>query len=294
MSYKPDEKDWMAYLYGELEGKDKERMDQYLLGNIEARKEFERFQNLRKLMSSVDDKEVIAPPIIIEGTRQRFLWNTPAFRTIVSIAASLLLIILVGKATGARVSITDNEFRLSFGEQRPSVQPTPEQSGRPTPVLTADDVQTMINSSLASNNSTLQENWTAAQKRMFTESQKKLDASIRENLAVTSLKIDELLQTAATASRGQVEAYVATLERENSQRMKDYFELTSTQQKKYIEDLVVDFAQYLQQQRNNDLQLIQNRLMNIEQNTTSFQQETEQILTSIISSVGTTPKETKN
>jgi hypothetical protein len=77
--------------------------------------------------------------------------------------------------------------------------------------------------------------------------------------------------------------------------MKDYFQLTSTQQKQYVEDLVVDFAKYLQQQRNDDLQLVQTRLHSIEQNTNTFKQETEQILTSIIGSVGgQTSTETKN
>jgi hypothetical protein len=290
MNYKPDEKDWMAYLYGELEGQEKESVEQYLLSNPEARLEHEKFQNLRKAMSAVEDKEVIAPPIIFEAGKQRFLWNTPYFRVIVSIAASLLLILLVGKVTGTRITVSDNEFRLSFGAEQIQENPV-SKSGE----LTANEVQQMINSSLQDNNTAMQANWSESQKQLMEESQKKLNASIRQNLAVSSSKIDELLRTAATASQGQVEAYVATIQNENSQQMKDYFQLTSTQQKKYIEDLVVDFAQYLQQQRKDDLQLVQSQLQNIEKNTTTFQQETEQILSSIISSVGAPEsKETKN
>src|SRR4051794_25983115 len=99
MNYKPDEKDWVAYLYGELEGEEKDKMDLHLLENAEARKEFEKFQNLRSMMSSVEDKEVIAPPIFIDSDKQRFLWNAPYFKMIVSIAASLLLVLLVGRLT---------------------------------------------------------------------------------------------------------------------------------------------------------------------------------------------------
>jgi hypothetical protein len=289
MNYKPDEKDWMAYLYGELEGQEKESVEQYLLSNPEARLELEKFQNLRKAMSTVEDKEVIAPPIIFESGKQRFLWNTPYFRVIVSIAASLLLILLVGKVTGTRITVSENEFRLSFGEEK--VQENSRTDGE----LTTSEVQQMINSSLQQNNTAMQVNWSESQKQLMEESQKKLNTSIRQNLALSSAKIDEMLRTAATASQSQVEAYVATIQDENSQQMKDYFQLTSTQQKKYIEDLVVDFAQYLQQQRANDLQLVQSQLQNIEKNTTTFQQETEQILSSIISSVGAPEsKETKN
>lgn len=279
MNYKPDEKDWMAYLYGEAEGAEKEKMDQYLLENAEARKEFEKFQSLRKIMSSVEDKEVIAPPIIIEGSRQRFLWNTPYLRMIVSIAASLVLIILVGKVTGTRVSMNNNEFKLTFGAEQPAPTNTPVIIEKQVPAeLTAEQVQRMINKSLTANNSEIESNW--------KESQEKLTASIRENLIVNSAKVDEVLKTASLATQEQISNYVATLQAENMQQVKDYFQLTSAQQKSYIESLLVDFDKYLQQQRNNDLQLVQTRLHSIEENSNVFRQETEQILTSIISSVG--------
>ncbi|HEY0744045.1 MAG TPA: hypothetical protein VGD40_21410 [Chryseosolibacter sp.] len=278
MNYKPDEKDWMAYLYGEAEGEEKVKIDQYLLENAEARKEFEKFQSLRKIMSSVEDKEVIAPPIIIEGSRQRFLWNTPYLRMIVSIAASLLLIILVGSLTGTRISLNGNEFKLSFGEEQPA-KSAPVVIEKQVPAeLTAEQVQQMINESLTANNSAIESTW--------KKSQEKLTASIRENLAVNSAKVDEVLKTASLATQEQISNYVATLQAENMQQVKDYFQLTSAQQKTYIESLLVDFDKYLQQQRNNDLQLVQTRLHSIEENSNVFRQETEQILTSIISSVG--------
>ncbi|HYC83587.1 MAG TPA: hypothetical protein VEB86_00135, partial [Chryseosolibacter sp.] len=90
MNYRPDEKEWMAYLYGELEGADKDMFEKYLLEHREARAELEKYKGLRKAMSLVEDKEVIAPPIVVGDTRQRFLWDAPYFKTIVSIAASVL------------------------------------------------------------------------------------------------------------------------------------------------------------------------------------------------------------
>ena len=69
-------------------------------------------------------------------------------------------------------------------------------------------------------------------------------------------------------------------------QVKDYFAMTSAVQKTYIENLLVDFADYLQQQRNNDLQLVQMKMNSLEKDTDIFKQETEQILTSIITTVG--------
>jgi hypothetical protein len=281
MSYKPDQHDWMAYLYGELEGAEKEKMEQYLLSDPHARKELEQYQQLRKMMGTVEDKEVIAPPIVVGDNRQRFMWNTPAVRMVASIAASLLIIILVGKLTGTQISMSDNEFRLSFGDAPKSEVVQPATQG-----LSAMEVQNMINESLNQNNIAMQASW--------KETQQKLDASIRSNLASNSGKIDKLVKEASNASQEQIRQFVSTLQNENTEVVKNYFQLSSTEQKKYIEGLLVDFAKYLQQQRNDDLQLVQTQLKALEQNTDMFKQETEQILTSIITTVnGAEVKETK-
>jgi hypothetical protein len=289
MSYKPDEKDWMAYLYDELEGEEKEKFDQYLLSSPEARQELQKYNELRKFMSSVEDKEVIAPPIFVGdntgNSKLRSLWNSPYLNTIIGIAASLLLIIVVGRLTGTQVTYSNQEFRISFGT--PTAPPVKEDV-KETPTLSQEQVQQMINASLSQNNANMESVW--------SENQKKLNTSIRQNLAVNSEKIDQLVRQASNASQQQIREYVAGLQAENTQLVKDYFQLTATDQKKYLENLLVDFAQYLQQQRNNDLQVVQMRLNDLEQNTDLFKQETEQILSSIITTVGATPvsTETKN
>jgi hypothetical protein len=284
MSYKPHEKDWMAYLYGELGDEEKEKFDQYLLQNKEARLEFEKFQSLRGILSNLEDKEVIAPPIVVGDTKQRFIWNAPYFKTVVSIAASLLLIILVGKMTNTRISVSGNEFKMSFGEINavPVVSNSVHQAS-----LSEEQVQQMINSSLQKNNSEIESDW--------KENQEHLAASIRTNLASNTARIDQLVRQTSTASQDQIRDYVAGIQTENMRMVKDYFQLTSSEQKKYVENLLVDFADYLQQQRKNDLQAVQTKLNSMEQNTDIFKQETEQILTSIITTVGSSSaKEIKN
>ena len=289
MSYKPDEKDWMAYLYGELEEDAKRQFDQYILRNPEAQIELEKLRNLRGLLSSVEDKEVIAPPIVIggdagaAGNGRLLFWSSPYLRAIASVAASLLLVILVGKFTGAEIIVTNREFRISFGTPKP---PTTEQKTLVTG-MTEQQVREMINASLEKNNDRMQTS--------LDETQKELDASIRESLAANSGKIDQLVRQASTASQDQIREFAETIRDENMQQVKDYFQLTSTEQKNYIENLLIDFAKYLQQQRNDDLQLVQTRMNSLEQNSVLFRQETEQILSSIITTVGTPVSgETKN
>ena len=276
MIYKPDEGTLIAYLYGELEGSEKEKVEVYLANSAEARAELEKLQGVRSMMGMLEDKEVIAPPIVIDNQSHRFNWNTPFFRTVVGIAASLLVIMVVGKITRASIRMSDHEFTISFGDRPAKVIENLADKN----VLTAGQVQQMITTSLAENNQTVYES--------MTETQQRLDASIKNNLASNSLKINNLVQNAATASQDQIREYVTSIQAENQKMVKDYFQLTSTEQKQYIEDLLVDFSKYLQQQRRDDLMIVQSRLNNLEQNTDIFKQETEQIITSLISNTGKT------
>lgn len=274
MDFKGNENDLMAYLYGELEGKEKEDFEQSLLENPEARAELERLKQLRRAMATLSDKEVIAPSIFV-GDHQRWsMWNAPYFKTIVSIAASLLIVILVGKFSGLNIHYVDHQLTMGFGTAVQPQQPDLKTTGSP---ITAVEVQDMINSSLSQNNQMMQASW--------NETQEKLDESVKENLAINSSRIDNLVRESSKASQEQIREFVSGLQAENMQLVKNYFQLTSSDQKQYIESLLVDFAKYLQQQRNDDLQVVQTQLNSLQQNTDIFKQETEQILTSIITTV---------
>jgi len=279
MSYKPDENDLMAYLYGELEGSEKEAMDKYLFEHPEARVELERLQQMRSMLGHVKDKEVIAPPIFVGESKQRFIWNAPYLKTIVSIAASLLLIILAGKLAGMKIQYQESALHISFGGDQVVNGNSTETTTPGIASVTPEEVQAMINASLDKNNLAMQSSW--------KETQQQLDASITKSLAQNSNKIDKLVKDASVASQDQIRQFVSGMQTENLQLVKNYFKLSSDEQKQYIESLLVDFSKYLQQQRNDDLQVVQTRLNSIEKNTDVFKQETEQILSSIITTVGT-------
>lgn len=282
MSYKPDESVLMAYLYDELTSDEKLMVENYLQENPEARKELEQLQHLRTMMAMVEDKEVIAPPIVMEDRKQRFFLSIPYAKTIMGIAASLLMLMVAGKLLDLQVNYSNSELRMSFGapvETNITEQPTHAS-------LSAEEVQRMINESMLQNNQIVQASW--------NETQKKLDESIHKNLALNSSKINSLVQQASNASQNQIRDYVASLQNQNQQLVKDYFQLTTSEQQKYIESLLVDFSKYLQQQRNNDLEVLQTRLMSVEQNTSVLKQETEQILASIISNGATGNTTNKN
>jgi acylphosphatase len=277
MNYKPDEATLISYLYGELDATESEKVLHYLEQHPEVLKQLQTMRNALDVMRSVEDKEVIAPPIFIgQHSEGKAFWQSPYFTTVMSIAASFLFIILVGKLSGLVINYSSGELRMSFGGTSPQKQET-VQSLNPE-LLTEDKVQEMIDLSLSKNNDVLATNW--------TNTQRKLDTSIKASLALNSKRMDDLMKNASQASEEQVRGFVSNLQTENLRLMKDYLQLSSKEQKQYVETLLVDFSSYLKEQRNQDLQLFQTRMTSIEKNTVQFKQETEQILASIISNTG--------
>jgi len=284
MNYKPDESTLISYLYGELDAKETAKLQEYFLQNPEELSKLQQLTEVRNVLKLAEDQEVIAPPIFLDGASQasRF-WQSGYVKTIMSIAASFLLLLVAARLIGPEISYSTGELRISFNETTPIEQPVVQPT---SPGLTPLEVQDMISTALVKNNELISTTW--------DNNNKKIQASLQTNLATNSAKIDELMKVASQASQDQVRTFVAGLQQDNLQLMKDYMALSSKDQQVYVENLLVDFSKYLQEQRKQDLMLFQTRMSSIEKNTDQFKQETEQILASIIANPGNTFKKVNN
>jgi hypothetical protein len=272
MNYKPDESTLIAYLYDELDAKEAEKVQDYLDRNPEVLKKLQGFNETRNILSHADDQEVIAPPIFMDHEHASRFWQNSYFKTVMSIAASILFLLVAARLIGPEISYSGGELRISFNSDRPIEKPVEQTI---TPSISSVEVQDMINASLVKNNELVSSEWES--------NNKKLQASLKNSLTNNSEKIDELMKVASQASQEQVRTFVASLQQDNLQLMKDYMQLSAKDQKVYVESLLVDFSKYLQEQRKQDLMLFQTRMSSIEKNTDQFKQETEQILANIIS-----------
>lgn len=283
MNYKPDEGTLIAYLYGELDAAESEKVWAYLNQHPEELKTLQQLADVRAVIKQVQDKEVIAPPIFGDvSAKQMHFWQNGFFKTIMSIAASFVLILVAARLIGPEIRYSGGELRISFNDSKKIEQVVPPVQES----LTSVEVQEMINSSLAKNNQVIAAEWEG--------NQKKIDQSIKTSFAANSNKIDELMKMTSQASQDQVRTFVASLQEDNLKLMKDYLQLSSNEQKTYVEALLVDFSKYLQEQRKQDFQLFQTRMSSIEKNTDQFKQETEQILASIISNPDATIRKINN
>lgn len=253
MSYKPDESILISWLYGELDEVEKAKVEKYFQENPDELKKVQQLGGVKDIMSNVRDKEVIAPPLFMDDDVKVVpIWKTSSFRTIATIAASFLLIIVVGKVLGTEIRYNSGSVVISFGK------PVPAEGG-----LTAMQVQQMIDESSSRN-------------------KEALDIAIEQSLANNTAKINDLVRQASNASKADIRNFVSSLQQDNLTQVRDYLQLSSADQRKYTDNLIVEFSKYLQEQRNQDLNMFQTRFSKLEQNTDDLKTETEQILASIV------------
>ncbi len=263
MKDRPDEATLVAYHYGELEGEERARVEAWLQQHPDERKRLSEWADARGIMAHLRDKEVIAPPIIFGETRRSF-WQEGYVRWSLGMAASLLIVLVAAKGLGFYASYQQGEMRLGFGA------PASVESS-----LSEQRVAEMISASLKENNAAAQAAW--------EEDRKNLEDDIRKNVLASSERIDQLVRNVSQGQQERIKEFVSQLEADNLKTMKDYLQMSAQGQKEYVQSLLVDFAKYVQDQRQQDLQYVQSSMTNLQENTDQFKKETEQILTSLIS-----------
>lgn len=267
MKWKPEETDIIDYLYGSMANDKKEKFEQYLESDPELKKEIDELRLTQKVLPSFQDEEVIPPvPLAgIESVKSRSLrgWLYP-----VSIAASVAVILLTGYLTNFRMSFNDNGFELGF------VDP-----GQINNALTEEEVEQMI----------------AARMNKFTSDVDGRLVSLSsdfENQLSTNQALTEAQITSIAKHRGFVEMddeqvlqFIGQLQAENKKMMQNFYQVSAEEQKTYLRNILLEYSDYLDRQRQEDIQFIQANLRDIRSNSELKQEETDKILANIITQV---------
>lgn len=267
MKLSMNEEKLITYLYGECNADEKAEVEKYFMENPDELVRYKDLLFVKESLNKVVDKEVIAPPIFMEDEKPTVsLWKSGFIRYSTGIAAAFVILMIGAKLLGLQMNYSDNAFTLSFGS--PVVKQI-ETGVSPT------EVEAMINLALNKNNEFVQASW--------EDSQHKLQSEIKNNSSLTAKEINDINQAAALASQEQIRRFMQNLQAENNKVMQDYIRLSTNDQKQYIESLLVDFSKYMQEQRNQDLNIMNARLNTLEEDNTLFRQEAGQIITSLIS-----------
>ncbi len=265
MSYKPDEATLTAYLYGELSEEEKVRVERYLESSPEAEAELNELREVLEVMGQVTDTEVSAPEFVYEESSRVVVpgnqFFNPFMRAVVGIAASIALLMFVGYLTNVRLSAADGGMQISFGPSE-KIQ---------TNTFNETDIKTWMNEALVSNNRDL----ITKINEVESELVQKVDNQRTELKKSYVAQVDKAL----------IDQYVAQLTLENRDIILSLLDLSEQSQRRYMNDLMADFANFMDSQRQSDLDLIQANFNNLVTTTENSQQETNEILASIISTV---------
>ena len=270
MNWKPNETDIVDYLYGDLAPDVQKKFEQYMQQNTEFAKEVNDLRLTQDILPTLPDEEVILPLNFstVTGSKKEPItgrkWLYP-----LSIAASITAILVVGYFTRFSVSYGEDGIRMAFND----VVPVLEES------LTKAEINAIIDNrvNLASNQLGKQ----------IAEMQTNFTSLLEQNQRITELEIKRVaaIKPQTEIEDGQMLAFIAQLKDENLKMMQTFYQASADDQQNYMRRILLDFQDYLDNQRQEDLRFIQANMLDIKSTSEFKQEETDKILASIITTV---------
>lgn len=102
----------MDYLYDEISPEKKAQIDDYIKSHPEVKEELQALEATRMVMADLSDEEPESIPFIMPQTNSEWLY----WRKYVAIAATILLIITAGWASGFSIQYNDDGLQMAFGD----------------------------------------------------------------------------------------------------------------------------------------------------------------------------------
>lgn len=263
------EQEIIDYLYGELDAAEQQLFEAELKRDSQLQEEVERIKSTLGMLSNLEDQEVIEPDLsrLFEpGNKQRIpsiAWAS------LSVAASIALLMLVGYMTNFSASYIDGNFNLAFD--------TSSEQQQPQDFLTAAQVNSLIENRLKEESGKWNENFLA----VSTELKKQLE----ESRAVQKEQFARLASQEKQVPDEQILNFVEQLQEANRDQLTVFFEASARDQEQYMQMVLTEFSKYLQDQRKEDIQMLQANFLEMKTSSEEKQRETEKILASIITTV---------
>lgn len=241
MSYKPDEATLTSYLYGELSEEEHAKVSSYLDANPDVKNELESIQSMQKFLGKLQDKEVSEPSFVFEDSPTIVMARNNSInnflKSTIAIAASISLLILVGYFTQVKVSANNNGWQLSFGETQIQDQ------------VNEASIKAWMKETLAANNMNLINKINEVENNLDVQSSQ-LEATNSGMKQLANYRVDENL----------IDQYVSQITQENRDIILSLMEVAGRSQKEYLDEMMTDFAKFMDSQRQDDLEIIQRQL----------------------------------
>jgi hypothetical protein len=234
----------MDYLYDEMSREERTAFEKELNRNPKLLEELQELNGQREILQAVEEEEVDAPAFI--GVNQNGKTTPNPIKWFASVAATVLLFLLVGSATKVSIENTQEGFKIAFGQNEDQIPKA--------------KVNQLIAEALQQYDQKL-----ALQQERQSESIQKQLASYKD---ANQLVLDE---------------YVEQLSVSNTRMMSQYWKKNNEQQQIYMRNLMSDFASYMDEKRAEDIDYLIAKMELLESDKELYKIETSQYLNAMAS-----------
>ncbi|MBT28132.1 MAG: hypothetical protein CMO01_00620 [Thalassobius sp.] len=260
------------YLYGEMNEDEKLLFEQQLEKDPALKAEVDAMIETRSFLNKASVQEP-TEPLILNGLNN---FNSQSKDTLwrkwASVAAALLVILVAAAWWNLEIEMGDGELRISFNKNYNKVQQAEIKKQK-------DALEEEI----------------AKQKDLMNQALKERVAQLEDSLYLgyTNIKSEfqELVSQQNVQVQNQQRVYLTPedveklmwkINEENFKNTTLLLSKTSESQQKYTEELMREFAEFVDEKRQNDLQLVSYALNKLKTDTQAQQEETNIILAKLI------------
>lgn len=262
--------DLMDYLYGEMTIAQKKEFEAKMEADPNLRKEFEELKAVREELSNLDDKQVMEPFGIWNAAPRGWMGQRKSqgriiLRPLATIAAAIAFLLVVGYLTDFSLTVNDDGLKVGFNSSE-SLGAKSSVAMEDIELLVAREIEKShagINAQLTSNQANMDLRLTSLEKAVDNPASANTDIITKEELS----------------------RFLTGIEQQNTELLQQYLNQASLQQQEYFKTMLTQFNDYLQEQRVEDINMLQAGLMEIKYNQTQQKIETENALANLFTTV---------
>lgn len=267
-------KELITYLYDEMSTEERQQFEIAMENNPELKREFEQLKEMRKGLAQIQDKEVMEP-FFLWGKQGSDSWasmfkrrNLLMFKPFIAVAASLVIVFLIGYLTNFSITYQDQSLYIGFNNSGASGSET---------TYTEEQVAQLVNEEIAKNNAYIFSK--------LTETENNMDTRFT---ALENSQNNQLTPSYAAAdvvTKKELDIFLSNVRSNNLKVLQTYLQSSSVQQQEYFQAVLTEFSDFVENQREEDLRLIRRSMITLQEDQQSQKEETDQILASILTTV---------
>ena len=267
-------KELITYLYDEMSTEERQQFEIAMENNPELKREFQNLKEMRKGLAQIQDKEVMEP-FFLWGKQGSDSWasmfkrrNLLMFKPFIAVAASLVIVLLIGYLTNFTITYQDQSLYIGFNKAN-----TTGSEGS----YTQEQVAAMVNAEIAKNNTYIFSK--------LTETENNIDTRFASLESKQNTLTTPSYAASDVVTKKELDIFLSNVRSNNLKVLQTYLQSSSVQQQDYFQAVLTEFSDYMENQREEDLRLIRRSLITLQENQQTQKEETDQMLASILTTV---------